>query len=104
MNVTESNAVFTLLRWLGAEEPGLDGHLVTHKEAGEALAQLGQRAGQRLQLSVPPAPVIDAVERFGAVVTAARGVLQVAGPETRVGDIEEFAALSWALHDCKARG
>ena len=101
MNVSESNHVFTLLQWLGAAEGPLDGHVVTHREAGEALAALGQRAGQRLQLTVTEEPVVDAVGRFGAVVTAARAV-EAADGDTAMG--EAMSALRWSLHDCKARG
>lgn len=103
MNVTESNAVFTLLRWLGADQ-ALDDRIVTHQEAGKALAALGERAGQRLQLTVREEPVVDAVVRFGAVVTAARRVVDVADEGVIEGGVDALDGLRWAIHDCKARG
>lgn len=101
MNVSESSAVFTVLQWLGAADGPLDGHVVTHREAGEALASLAERAGKRLQLTVAPAPVVEAVERFGSVVTSARAVEAADGDSAMA---EAMAALRWSLHDCKARG
>lgn len=66
MNVSESNAVFALLAWIGQGTRWR--RRPTAAEAGEALGFLGVRAGQVLQHTADPESIRAAVERFALEV------------------------------------
>lgn len=62
MNISEANAMFRLLDWLGATRP-MDP--VTDGDVAEAWFLLAERAGKALQMPVTTRQVWEAFEAFG---------------------------------------
>jgi len=77
LTVTEANAVFDLLHWIGGHQVAPNGELVdtrcpvTPAEAADALALLGEHAGARLQVTVRPAEARQAVQRLAGRLAGA---------------------------------